>query len=125
MRRCTHLSRCFPGAMQRSSAASQNRNRTNPGARDRPGANRPEPQSFIWITMRAADGDAGTRHARNDWPVAPEMNMRRTRQLNARNRIDLQDADQIRSLKRRLGISNDDLHRLVAKVGNSISAVTK
>src|SRR3954469_10046735 len=75
--------------------------------------------------MSAAAGYAGTRHARNDWPVAPEMNMRRTRQLNARNRIDLQDADQIRSLKRRLGISNDDLHRLVAKVGNSISAVTK
>lgn len=51
--------------------------------------------------------------------------MRRSRQLTTRNRIDLSDADQIRSLRRRLGISDDDLHRLVAKVGNSISAVTK
>jgi Protein of unknown function (DUF3606) len=51
--------------------------------------------------------------------------MRRTRQLTVRNKIDLDDAGQIRGLKRRLGISDRDLHRLVAKVGNSISAVTK
>jgi hypothetical protein len=35
------------------------------------------------------------------------------------------DASQIRILKKRLGISSDDLHRVVAKVGNSIAAVTK
>ena len=51
--------------------------------------------------------------------------MRRTRHLTIRNKIDLADADQIRSLKRRLGVSHDDLHRAVAKVGNSISAVAK
>ena len=51
--------------------------------------------------------------------------MRRGRPLTTRNRIDLKDAGQTRSLKRRLGISDDDLHRLVAKVGNSISAVAK
>ncbi|MEA2883136.1 MAG: hypothetical protein QOH32_2392 [Bradyrhizobium sp.] len=52
--------------------------------------------------------------------------MRRSRQqLATRNKIDLDDAGQTRSLQRRLGISNDDLHRLVAKVGNSISAVVK
>lgn len=51
--------------------------------------------------------------------------MRRARQLTARNRIDLDDARQTRSLKRRFGISDADLHRLVAKAGNSISAVAK
>ena len=51
--------------------------------------------------------------------------MRRGRPLTTRNRIDLDDAGQTRSLRRRLGISDDDLHRLVAKVGNSISAVAK
>jgi hypothetical protein len=34
---------------------------------------------------------------------------------------DLADAGQTRSLKRRLGVSDDDLHRVVAKVGNSIA----
>src|SRR4051794_22819967 len=68
---------------------------------------------------------AGTKHAQSDWRMTTEMNMRRTRQLIARNKIDLSDADQRRSLKRRLGISDNDLHRLVAKVGNSISAVAK
>lgn len=51
--------------------------------------------------------------------------MRRGRHLTNRNRINLNDAGQTRSLKRRLGISDHDLHRLVGKVGNSISAVTK
>jgi len=51
--------------------------------------------------------------------------MRRGRPLTTRNRIDLNDAGQTRSLKRRLGISDDDLHRLVAKVGNSIAALAK
>ena len=51
--------------------------------------------------------------------------MRRPRLPANRNRIDLDDPNQIRSLKKRLGISQDDLHRLVARVGNSISAVSK
>jgi Protein of unknown function (DUF3606) len=51
--------------------------------------------------------------------------MRRLKHLTTRNKIDVADASQIRVLKRRLGISSDDLHRVVAKVGNSIAAVTK
>jgi hypothetical protein len=51
--------------------------------------------------------------------------MRRIKPPTTRNKIDVADASQIRILKRRLGISSDDLHRLVAKVGNSIAAVTK
>lgn len=51
--------------------------------------------------------------------------MRHTKPLATRNKIDVADAGQIRILKRRLGVSSDDLHRVVAKVGNSIAAVTK
>jgi hypothetical protein len=51
--------------------------------------------------------------------------MRRLKPPTTRNKIDVADASQIRILKRRLGISSDDLHRVVAKVGNSIAAVTK
>jgi hypothetical protein len=51
--------------------------------------------------------------------------MRHTKPLAARNKIDVADASQIRILKRRLGVSSDNLHRVVAKVGNSIAAVTK
>ena len=39
------------------------------------------------------------------------------------NKIDLADPNQIRLLRRRLGISADDLQRVVAKLGNSIAAV--
>ncbi len=51
--------------------------------------------------------------------------MRRPKPLAIRNKIDLADASQTRILKKRLGVSDDDLHRVVAKVGNSIAAVTK
>jgi len=51
--------------------------------------------------------------------------MRHTKPPTNRNKIDVADASQIRILKKRLGISGDDLHRVVAKVGNSIAAVTK
>ena len=51
--------------------------------------------------------------------------MRRIKPVAARNKIDVTDASQVRILKRRLGVSSDDLHRVVAKVGNSIAAVTK
>ena len=51
--------------------------------------------------------------------------MRHTKPPTTRNKIDVADASQIRILKRRLGVSSDDLHRIVAKVGNSIAAVTK
>jgi Protein of unknown function (DUF3606) len=42
-----------------------------------------------------------------------------------RNKIDLTDPDQVRAWKRRLGVSTNDLQRVVEKVGDSISAVTK
>lgn len=51
--------------------------------------------------------------------------MQRSRPLAARNRIDLADPSQTRSLIKRLGISAGELERIVAKVGNSITAVTK
>jgi hypothetical protein len=51
--------------------------------------------------------------------------MRRIKPPTTRNKIDVADASQIRILKKRLGISSDDLHRVVAKVGNSIAAITK
>ena len=51
--------------------------------------------------------------------------MRHARPQPARNKIDLADPSQIRCLKRRLGISDDDLQRAVGKVGNSIAAVSK
>jgi Protein of unknown function (DUF3606) len=51
--------------------------------------------------------------------------MRRLKHPTTRNKIDVADASQIRILKKRLGISSDDLHRVVAKVGNSIAAITK
>jgi hypothetical protein len=51
--------------------------------------------------------------------------MRHTKPPTTRNKIDVADASQIRILKKRLGVSSDDLHRTVMKVGNSIAAVTK
>jgi hypothetical protein len=42
-----------------------------------------------------------------------------------RNKLDLSDPAQVRAWRRRLGISTDDLRRIIGKVGNSISAVTK
>jgi Protein of unknown function (DUF3606) len=51
--------------------------------------------------------------------------MRHTKPLAIRNKIDVADTSQIRILKKRLGVSSGDLHRVVAKVGNSIAAVTK
>ena len=51
--------------------------------------------------------------------------MRHAKPLASRNKIDLADPSQIRIMRRRLGISADDLQRVVAKVGNSIAAVCK
>jgi hypothetical protein len=51
--------------------------------------------------------------------------MRHAQPQPTRNKIDLADHSQIRILKRRLGISADELQRVVAKVGNSITAVCK
>jgi predicted RNA-binding protein YlqC (UPF0109 family) len=51
--------------------------------------------------------------------------MRHAKPRTVRNKIDLADPGQTRSLKKRLGISADDLQRVVGKVGNSIAAVSK
>jgi hypothetical protein len=51
--------------------------------------------------------------------------MRHAKPQPVRNKIDLADPCQIRGLKRRLGISADDLQHVVGKVGNSIAAVGK
>ena len=51
--------------------------------------------------------------------------MRYAKPQSFRNKIDPADPSQIRSLRRRLGISASDLQRVVEKVGNSIAAVCK
>jgi hypothetical protein len=51
--------------------------------------------------------------------------MRHTKPQPILNKIDLADPSQIRILRRRLGISADDLQRVVEKVSNSIAAVCK
>lgn len=51
--------------------------------------------------------------------------MRHDKPHPVRNKIDMADRGQIRGLKKRLGISADDLQRTVGKVGNSIAAVSK
>ena len=42
-----------------------------------------------------------------------------------RNLIDLSDPRQVRTLKRRLGVSGADLRWIIEKVGTSIAAITK
>ena len=42
-----------------------------------------------------------------------------------RNKVDLLDAGQVRILKKRLGISEEDLIRIVEKVGDSIATISK
>ena len=51
--------------------------------------------------------------------------MRRVKPPPIRNKIDLSNANEMRVLKKRLGVSDDDLRRIVAKVGNSIATVSK
>ena len=42
-----------------------------------------------------------------------------------RNLIDLSDPRQVRTLKRRLGVSGADFRRIIEKAGTSIAAITK
>jgi Protein of unknown function (DUF3606) len=51
--------------------------------------------------------------------------MRRIKPPSIRNKIDFSDANQLRVMKKRLGVSDDDLRRIVEKVGNSIANVSK
>ena len=51
--------------------------------------------------------------------------MRRAKPQPIRNKIDLADPTQIRAWTKRLGISADELQRMIANVGNSIAAISK
>ena len=51
--------------------------------------------------------------------------MRNIKPPSIRNKIDFSDANQLRVMKKRLGVSDDDLRRIVEKVGNSIATVSK
>jgi hypothetical protein len=63
---------------------------------------------------------------KRNYPASREIpKMRHTRPPPVRNKIDLDDPSQARCLKKRLGISADDLQRVVGKVGNSIATVSK
>jgi len=42
-----------------------------------------------------------------------------------RNRVDLADPEQVRAIRRRFRVSEDELTRLVAKIGNSIALIGK
>jgi hypothetical protein len=70
-------------------------------------------------------GDHGTNHPRTQLACIKEDAMRHARPHPTRNKIDLADPSQTRIQKRRLGISAGELQRVVAKVGNSITAVCK
>ena len=51
--------------------------------------------------------------------------MRTRKPRPIRTTLDLADEAQVRSVRKRLSISNDDLARIVAKIGNSIAAISK
>jgi hypothetical protein len=42
-----------------------------------------------------------------------------------RTTLDLADAKQVKSVRKRLGISDDDLVRIVEKIGNSLATIQK
>jgi hypothetical protein len=48
-----------------------------------------------------------------------------TKRQPVRNLIDLADAKQVRTLTKRLGISEENLRRIIEKSGNSIAAIVK
>ena len=51
--------------------------------------------------------------------------MRRSRPILLRNKIDFTEPSQVRALSKRLGVSREEVEAAIAKVGSSISAVTK
>ena len=42
-----------------------------------------------------------------------------------RTKLDLADVRQVRLVRKRLGVSDSDLARIVAKTGNSLAAISK
>jgi hypothetical protein len=51
--------------------------------------------------------------------------MHRSRPQPIRNMLDLADTRQVRSLKKRLRLSEDQLNEIVGRIGNSIAAISK
>jgi hypothetical protein len=51
--------------------------------------------------------------------------MRRIKPQPIRNRLDLADVRQVRSMKKRLRLSEGELNEIVGKIGNSIAAISK
>ena len=51
--------------------------------------------------------------------------MRRPRPQPIRNQLDLADSRQVRSVKKRLRLSEDQLNEIVGRIGNSIAAISK
>ena len=50
---------------------------------------------------------------------------RRLKPQSIRNQLDLADARQVRSVKKRLRISEGELNEIVSRIGNSIAAISK
>jgi hypothetical protein len=51
--------------------------------------------------------------------------MRRPKPHPIRNKLDLSDRTQVRLVRKRLGLSDAELTEIIARVGNSLSAVSK
>jgi len=51
--------------------------------------------------------------------------MRRLKPQSIRNQLDLGDARQVRSIKKRLRLSESELNEIVSRIGNSIAAISK
>ena len=51
--------------------------------------------------------------------------MRRAKLQPIRNRLDLADMRQVRSVKKRLRLSEAELNEIVGRIGNSIAAISK
>lgn len=51
--------------------------------------------------------------------------MRRSKPQPIRNKIDLTDRTQVRLVRKRLGLSEGELTEIVARIGNSIVAISK
>ena len=71
---------------------------------------------------------SGRRNARLDLinlPSIVETTMRRRQSTGARNKLDLNDRVQVRIVRKRLKVSNEQLASLVRTAGNSITAVRK
>jgi len=65
--------------------------------------------------------------ALSQWPFSDsgEMTVQRRRYNSFRNAMDLRDRVQVKIVRRRLKLSNDELAEIVRKAGNSIAAISK